>query len=143
MVVADSCIEIETEISIKIQFVDLNDDRLAARAMMVYFETTETSGTSLAFALYELANNPDAQDRLHAEVMEAFEKNNGELTFEALNEMKYLENFLSESLRLHSPATSLGRICKRSFTLPSIGNNPPVIIEPGTIVEIPVQALHL
>lgn len=110
---------------------------------MIYFEGSETSGTALSLAMYELANNPDVQDRLYAEVVDTLEKSNGELTFEALNEMKYLDKFLSEVLRLHTPAPSLGRMCKRSFTLPSIGNNPPVTIEPGTIVEIPVRALHL
>lgn len=72
-----------------------------------------------------------------------FAKYNDKLTFEALAEMEYLELVFLEVLRLHSPAPSLSRVCTHRFTLPSIGKNPPVTIEPGTIVQIPVRALHL
>lgn len=111
--------------------------------MLIYFEGSETSASALSFALYELANNQEVQDRLYTEVSETFAKNNGELTFEALAEMTHLENVFAEVLRLHAPGTNLGKICKRRFTLPSIGNNPTVTIEPGTVVEIPLRAIHL
>lgn len=109
----------------------------------MYFEGSETSASAFAFALYELANNPNVQDRLHAEICETLEKTGGELTFEALHEMKYLENVFSEALRLHSPVLYLSKECSRSYTLPKIGNHAPVTIQPGTIVEVPVRALLL
>lgn len=110
--------------------------------MMMYFEGSETSAASLAFALYELANHQEVQDRLYAEVCETFAKNNGELTYEALTGMTYLENILSEVFRAYA-IPNLSRICTQPFTLPSIGGNPPVTIAPGTVVEIPIRALHL
>lgn len=124
-------------------FADINNEALTGRSVTLYFEGSETSSISFSFALYELAKNPDVQDRLYAEICDTLKKNNGELTFDALNEMKYLENIFLEALRLHSPVLYLAKCCSRSYTLPSIGNNAPVTIKPGTSVLIPVRALHL
>lgn len=124
-------------------FADKNDEELTGRAVTLYFEGTETSSTAFSFALYELANNPDIQDRLYAEICETLENNDGELTFETFNEMKYLENVFLETLRLHTPILFFTKCCTKTYTLPSIGNNPPVTIQPGTAVLVPVRALHL
>lgn len=111
--------------------------------MTLYFEGSETSSIALSFALFELAKHPDVQDRLYAEFCETLEKNDGEITIDTLNGMSYTEQVFSETLRLHSPVLYLAKTCTRSYTLPSIGNNEPVTIQPGTPVQIPVRALHL
>lgn len=123
-------------------FPDTNDEGLTGRSVTLYFEGSETSSIALSFILYELANNPDVQDRLYAEISETLQKSDGELTFEAFQEMKYLENVFLEALRLHSPVLYMAKTCTRNYTLPSIGNNAPITIPPGTAVMIPVQALH-
>lgn len=124
-------------------FLDQNDEALTGRSVTLYFEGSETSSIALSYTLYELAKNPDVQERLYAEICETLAKNNGDLTFEALSGLKYLENVFSESLRVHSPGMFLAKQCTSDYTLPSIGNNPPVTIKPGTSVLIPVRALHL
>lgn len=111
--------------------------------MILYFEGSETSAMALAFAIYELANNPDVQDRLYSEVCETPVESNSQLSFETLHSMKYLENIFSEAIRLHSPVLYMSKLCTRKYILPEIGNNAPVTIFPGTIIEVPVRALLL
>jgi cytochrome P450 family 6 len=55
----------------------------------------ETSGTTLSFALYELAMHPDIQHRLRAEICLVMGKHQGELTYEGIQEMSYLNMVVS------------------------------------------------
>jgi cytochrome P450 len=51
----------------------------------------ETSSTVLSFTLMELAANPDVQRKAQLEIDEALGQNNGEITYESLRNMKYLD----------------------------------------------------
>ena len=55
----------------------------------------ETSGSTLHFALYEIALHPDIQNRLRAEIMLVLNKHNGQLTYDGLQEMAYLDMVVS------------------------------------------------
>ena len=67
---------------------------------------------------YELAVNPDVQERLYEEVKEVKEELNGKpLTYEVLQKMKYLDMVVSESLRKWPPATATDRYCNKEFVL--------------------------
>lgn len=51
----------------------------------------ETSSSTLSFCLYELAKNPNIQKKVQQEIDEVKQKYNGQLCYDAVNEMKYLE----------------------------------------------------
>ena len=55
----------------------------------------ETSATTLQFALYELSKNQDVQDKLRDEIVGKIESNNGEVTYECVQEMGYLDRVVS------------------------------------------------
>lgn len=94
--------------------------------------------------MYELATNPNCQDKLIEEVLKTLEKHNGQLTYECLQEMIYLENVVLETLRLHPTVLVLGKVCTEPYNLPIIdGQIKPVTIQPGTNVIVPVSALHM
>lgn len=42
--------------------------------------------------MYELARNPEAQSKAYAEINEVLRRHDGKLTYESINEMKYMEN---------------------------------------------------
>ena len=110
----------------------------------------------MSFCLYELAKNPDIQRKVQKEIDEITAKHNGEITYNSISEMKYLEmcmdgKFLQhsrkklikpitfpETLRKYPVVTILNRECTKEYTIP--GTN--VIIDKGTAVIIPVLALH-
>lgn len=69
----------------------LSEDEIAAQTFVFFLAGYETSSTTLSFCLYELAKNPDIQERLHHEIDEILEKHNGQMTYESISEMKYLE----------------------------------------------------
>lgn len=52
----------------------------------------------MSFALFELARNPEVQEKLRNEILTKIEGNNGELTYELVMEMEYLDACLSGKL---------------------------------------------
>lgn len=62
-----------------------------SHAFSFFIEGFETSGIVLSFALHALAKNPDVQQRLREELVEAMQRHNNELTFDAMQEVTYLE----------------------------------------------------
>ena len=68
--------------------------QLAANAFLFYIGGFETSSTTMTFSLYELALNKDIQDKLRQEIQKCL-GNDRKLTYDKLNEMKYLDNFIN------------------------------------------------
>jgi cytochrome P450 family 6 len=49
----------------------------------------------MSFALYELALHPEIQERLRAEIMQVLSKHNGQLTYDGIQEMVYMDMVVS------------------------------------------------
>lgn len=70
----------------------MND--VAANAMLYMIAGYETSATTGQFAAYQLALNPQIQVKAREEVVRVLHKYGGECTYEAQNEMVYLNMIL-------------------------------------------------
>lgn len=66
-------------------------DEIAAQAIVFFGAGVETSSTALTFCMFEVAKHQDIQARLHEEIDRVLEKYEGNITYEALLEMKYME----------------------------------------------------
>ncbi|XP_045537777.1 probable cytochrome P450 6a14 [Papilio machaon] len=112
---------------------------VAANTMLYMFAGYETSATAGQLAAYELALNPHVQDKAREEVTRVLAKYNGQCTYDAQNEMTYMNMVIDESMRKYPPMRSLFRRCTKEYRLP----NSDVIIEEGTLVFIPIQAIQM
>ena len=59
----------------------------------------ETSGSTMTFALYELALHPEIQQSLRAEILQVMNKHDGKLTYDGIQDMLYLDRVVSGEKR--------------------------------------------
>ncbi|KAF5290750.1 hypothetical protein FQR65_LT11531 [Abscondita terminalis] len=112
-------------------------DRIFAQALIFFGAGYETSSSTIAFTLHELSINSEIQQKLRNEILEVIEKH-GELTYEAVQDMKYLDMVISETLRKYPLTPILNREAVRDYKFESTG----LVIEKGTTVLITQQGLH-
>lgn len=79
----------------KTEDVAISFNDLASQAFIFFLGGFETSATTITFALYELALNQQIQQKLRTQVIDVTNKYNGQLTYEALNEMEYLDRVVN------------------------------------------------
>lgn len=74
----------------------LTINEITAQVMDFFLAGYETSSTALNFCLYELAMdwNKHIQNEARQEILTILEKYNGNLCYEALNEMKYIDKVI-------------------------------------------------
>lgn len=97
--------------------IDITDEDIAAQAMIFFLGGFETVSTAICFTTYELALNQDVQQRLQEEIDAVWKNENGEITFEAISKMKYLDMVVSgkcllEHILVGSP---FNQICYRKL----------------------------
>ncbi|XP_052843561.1 probable cytochrome P450 6a14 [Drosophila gunungcola] len=111
-------------------------EQMAAQAFVFFLAGFETSSSTMAFCLYELALQPDIQQKVRDEIESVLGE--GEITYDALAEMTYLDQVLAETLRKHPIIPQLLRETNQSYKVP----NTELIIEKGTTVLIPIHNIH-
>ncbi|GBM49316.1 Cytochrome P450 3A21 [Araneus ventricosus] len=116
----------------------LSMDELVGQCLIFFLAGYETTSSTLSFVTHLLAHHQDAQDKLREEVAEVLAETNGELTYEAVQNMKYLDNVISETLRLYPPAIQLERYADADYKLEDKG----ITIPKGMGVTIPIYAVH-
>ncbi|XP_075213868.1 uncharacterized protein LOC142320079 [Lycorma delicatula] len=112
------------------------EDFIASQTFIFISGGSETTATVLSFVLYELAMNPELQVQVQQEISNVLSSH--EFNYEGVKKMKYLEQFIYETLRLHPILGALLRYCKKDYKIPGTD----VVIEKGTMLNIPVLGLH-
>jgi cytochrome P450 family 6 len=74
---------------------EIDGDVFVGQAVQFLAAGFETSGSTMSFALYELALHPEIQNRLRADIMEVLNKYNGQVTYDGIQEMAYLDMVVS------------------------------------------------
>ncbi|KAK5645062.1 hypothetical protein RI129_006362 [Pyrocoelia pectoralis] len=97
----------------------------------------ETSGSTMAYTIYELCMNPTIQTRLRNEILTVLAKY-VIVTQETIQKMVYLDMVIKESLRKYPPVPFLDRACNTTYTIP----NTDIVIKKGISVFISLTALH-
>lgn len=66
-------------------------NEIAAQVFVFFAAGFETTSSTLSLCLFELAKNQDIQKRVIDEIDKVLATNNGDLTYDCVNDMKYLE----------------------------------------------------
>ncbi|GFW40215.1 cytochrome P450 3A24 [Trichonephila clavipes] len=115
---------------------NLSKDELVAQCVIFFLAGYDSTASTLAFATYMLALNQDIQEKVHEEVSMALKSTNGKLTYEALQNIKYLDNIISKLY--DSSHQELERRALTDYKLGETG----ITIPKGMIVTVPAYAMH-
>lgn len=116
----------------------LNIEQVAAQALVFYLAGFETSSTVMSFCLYELALNPEVQEKLREEIFSVLQKSEDQVTYESIKEMTYLKKVISETLRKHPVIPHLTRLAVADYKVPKTN----WLLERDMRIFIPVDAIH-
>ena len=91
---------------------------LVANAILFFFAGFETTSTGMTFITHQIVHNQEVQDKMIEEIDKVMGGADGELTFERIQELKYMEKVIYEALRLQPAIISHERHCIRDYKVP-------------------------
>ncbi|XP_055314969.1 LOW QUALITY PROTEIN: probable cytochrome P450 9f2 [Sitodiplosis mosellana] len=119
-----------------------SDDEIVAQCFVFFAAGFDTSATLLTFSAYEIAVNPDVQQKLYEEIIETNQQLGGKrITYDALQKMKYLDQVICETLRKWPPATVNDRTCTKDYVYDD-GEKIKFKVEKGAILFFPTFSIH-
>ncbi|XP_078037161.1 cytochrome P450 6A1-like [Augochlora pura] len=117
---------------------ELTDHLLTAQSYAFFSAGFETSSSAMSWALLELAQNHDIQEKVRQEMKEYMEKYNGEINYTTMKEMQCLDKVLRETLRKYPPAALIIRTATTDYTFETLN----FTIPKSTEIWIPMFAIH-
>ncbi|KAJ9594225.1 hypothetical protein L9F63_014385 [Diploptera punctata] len=121
---------------------NLEDDYYIAQAFGFFTAGFETSATTMSFALYELALHPEIQNKLREEICQVLQKHNNQVTYEAIQDMKYLDMVVNGNILRYPILPFLDRKCKSDYEIPESSGKGMLTLPAGTGVYIPLLGIH-
>ena len=104
---------------------------LISNALLFFFAGFETTSSGISIICHKLALYPELQDKVFQEISEILGESE-DVSFEQLQEMKYLDMFISECFRVNTILPALERKCVKDYLIP----NTDIIIPKGRFVKI-------
>ncbi|XP_045472273.1 cytochrome P450 6k1-like [Harmonia axyridis] len=116
----------------------LTMDEVVAQAYTYLFTGSETASSTLIMLFYECSLNKNIQHKLQKDIDDALAASGGEITYEAILEMKYLNMVISETLRKYPTLQFLMRKAVEDYRIEKIN----LQIKKGTRVYVSIQGMH-
>ncbi|RFU78914.1 cytochrome p450 [Trichoderma arundinaceum] len=117
-------------------------EELRSQMCLIFVPNNDTTSIFISHILWNLARHPDVYAKCREEVIS---HGKSELTFEALRNMKYLNNILNETHRLYPNGVTQVRKCIKDTVLP-VGGGPdgkePIYVREGDVVQVNKNVLH-
>lgn len=76
-------------------FKPLTQAEMESQAFVFFIAGFDTVSSAISFTVYELATNPDVQQKLREEIDQVWLENDEKLTYDALTKMKYMDMVVS------------------------------------------------
>uniref|UniRef100_A0A2M4DPC7 Putative cytochrome n=1 Tax=Anopheles darlingi TaxID=43151 RepID=A0A2M4DPC7_ANODA len=115
----------------------LTEEEIAAEVLLFFAAGHETTSLMVSYCLDQLARNPELQERARDCALEAFAKH-GDLNYEALQDIQYIDQCLAETLRMRPPGINTIRVVTEDYQVPGSS----IILRKGQNIIIPVYAIH-
>lgn len=117
--------------------LSLSDENIRDQVVTFLIAGHDTTANTIAWCLYQLSRNPDIQAKVLQEIADNHITWKELPSSEQINNLKYLNQAIKETLRLYAPLRALTKICKADCIVPG-GYS----IKAGEQVTIQLHALH-
>ena len=144
---------------------NFDNDSIIAQLILFFLGGFDTTKAVLTFALYEIALNEDVQQKLLEEIENIPVDSDGNISYESVTEMEYLDKVISgkwrpiyklfftlkfkkngftngphflETLRLFPAGFKTERTTNRTYRIPGTD----IDIEKDCVIQIPICAIH-
>ncbi|MDT7541284.1 MAG: hypothetical protein QOE33_1188 [Acidobacteriota bacterium] len=114
----------------------MTDQQIRDEVMTLILAGHETTANALSWTWYLLAQNVEAESKLHAELDEVLEHGRRLPTVEDLPRLRYTEMVFAESMRLYPPAWVVGRLAIKDYSARGY------TIQAGSLVLLSQYVMH-
>jgi len=114
------------------EFTEEKEAFLMANAMMLFFAGFDNIGVTISQVLHNLVKNDEIQERLCEEIDDALDKSDGEISYELIESIPYLDWVIKEALRYKMLFTAPERVCTKDYKIP----NTDITLQKGRVVHI-------
>lgn len=90
-------------------------DKISGQGFIFYVAGFDTTSSLASFCLYELSQNTDLMEKVVQEIDEVLENHNGEISYDSLMEMKYLEKCLQGLINIFDSSEIFIYLCFRDY----------------------------
>nr|ULR85518.1 cytochrome P450 [Spodoptera frugiperda] len=115
----------------------VDDELLVAQCILFFSAGFETSANTMGFTLFELAKNPEVQQKAAEEVDEFMRRHNNKLVYDCVTELPYLEACMYEAMRMYPVLGILTREVMDDYVLPT-----GLKLDEGVRIHIPIYYMH-
>ncbi|KAH8284840.1 hypothetical protein KR054_001666 [Drosophila jambulina] len=124
------------------QLKSMSIEKIAAQAFLFYVAGSESTAAASAFTLYELSMYPELLKEAQEEVDAVLKKHNlkpkDKFTYEAVQDLKFLELCIMETIRKYPGLPFLNRVCTEDYPVPGTSHT----ITKGTPILISLFGIH-
>jgi cytochrome P450 family 6 len=98
----------------------------------------EGSSSTIGYILFELTRNESLMKRAKEDIKATLEKHGGNLTYESVKDMKFIDLLVKESLRKYPTLAMINRECTKNYQVPGTDT----VIEKGTAIFVSLMGMH-
>ncbi|XP_033222770.1 cytochrome P450 4C1-like [Belonocnema kinseyi] len=97
--------------------IPMTDSELKEQVETFIFAGHDTTGAAVSWTVFNLANNPEVQEKVHQELDQIFGDSTERATMKQITELKYLDRVIKENLRLNPSVPIVGRTLTKDIVL--------------------------
>lgn len=112
----------------------LTSKEIIANCLLFFFAGYETTAASLSFLAYNLALNPDIQQKMYEEIVSVLGEE--EPGYDNTGKLQYMEMCIHETMRMYPASPRTDRTCVRETEVKGLK------IPEGMQIAVPIYILH-
>ena len=111
----------------------LSEFEIVSTALVILIAGYDTTANTLSYVCYELAKNPEIQERLREEVDDIIDDDCKNIKYEQLQKMPYMDMVMAETLRFHTPIGVHQVIGHLKFNFPHLASTTSPYLQPRAL----------